>query len=73
MGRNLRWSIIAASEDQHFAGRRHSLGSRLNTSELFPKITEAHSVSKMQAQGIVGSMLKGLTSARAATAGGHSR
>ena len=36
----------------------------MNTSELVPKITEAHSVSKMQAQGIVDSMLKGLTSAR---------
>ena len=36
----------------------------MNTSELVPKITEAHSVSKMQAQGIVYSMLKGLTSAR---------
>ena len=33
----------------------------MNTSELVPKITEAHSVSKMQAQGIVDSMLKGLT------------
>jgi hypothetical protein len=36
----------------------------LNTSELVPKITEAHSVTKMRAQGIVDSMLKGFTSAR---------
>ena len=36
----------------------------MNTSELVAKITEAHSVSKTQAQGIVDSMLKSLASAR---------
>ena len=45
----------------------------MNTSELVAKITEAHSVSKTQAQGIVDSMLKSLASARAATADGRSR
>ena len=36
----------------------------MNTSELVAKITEAHSVGKTQAQGIVDSMLKSLASAR---------
>ena len=36
----------------------------MNRSELVAKITEAHSVSKTQAQGIVDSMLKSLASAR---------
>ena len=73
MGRNLHWSIIAASEDQHLAGRRHSSGSQVNTSELVAKITEAHSVSETQAQGIVDSMLKSLASARGRNPDGRSR
>jgi hypothetical protein len=32
MGRYLRWSIIAANEDQHLAGRRHARGSLVNNS-----------------------------------------
>ena len=41
----------------------------MNTSELVAKITEAHSVSKTQAQGIVDSMLKSLASARGRNGG----
>ena len=41
----------------------------MNTSELVAKVTEAHSVSKTQAQGIVDSMLKSLTSARGRNGG----
>jgi len=37
----------------------------VNTSELATKIAETHSVSKMQAQAIVDSMLKSITSAAA--------
>jgi DNA-binding protein HU-beta len=37
----------------------------LNTSELAAKIAETHSVSRMQAQAIVDSMLKRITSAAA--------
>ena len=45
----------------------------MNTSELVAKVTEVHSVSRTQAQGVLDSMLKSLTSARAATADGRSR
>ena len=45
----------------------------MNTSELVAKITEAYSVSKTQAQGIVDSMLKSLASARGRNADGRSR
>ena len=41
----------------------------MNRSELVAKITEAHSVSKTQAQGIVDSMLKSLASARGRNGG----
>ena len=50
MGRYLRWSIIAANEDQQLAGRRHA--SRKSSEQLLAKVTEAHSVSKTQPQGL---------------------
>jgi hypothetical protein len=55
MGRNLHWSIIAASEDQQPCGATAFLRKpEVNTSELVAKIAEAHSVSKTQAQGNCG-------------------
>ena len=41
----------------------------MNRSELLAKVTEAHSVSKTQGQGIVDSMLKSLASARGRNGG----
>jgi DNA-binding protein HU-beta len=44
---------------------RSSRKPEVNTSELVAKIAEAHSVRKMQAQAVVDSMLKSITSAAA--------
>jgi hypothetical protein len=62
MGRNLHCSIIVGTIS---TSRGYGILEEAKcTSELVAKITEAHSVGKTQAQGIVDSMLKSLASAR---------
>ena len=72
MGRNLHWSIIAASEDQHLAGGG-ILERQVNTSELVAKSQREAYSSKTRAQGIVDSILKSLASARGRNPDGRSR